>query len=76
MRTGINFVPLIMGFSALGMVFDNYIWALGTISFPQSSGFLVGWLVPEETVENSKKFKLFDWLPHNSLHGFTAEILR
>ena len=30
----------------------------------------------QERLENSKKFNFFDWLSRNSLHCFTAEILR
>ena len=32
------------------------------ISYPECSGFLVNGWAPEETMENSKKFKFFDWL--------------
>ena len=44
----------------------------GEISYPESSGFLVGRWAPEETLENAKKNFCFDWLPRNGLHCFTA----
>ena len=45
-----------------------------TISYPESSGFLVSRWAPVETLGNSKKFQFFDWLPCNDFHCFTAEI--
>ena len=47
-----------------------------SISYPESSGFLVSGWAPVETLGNSKKPKFFDWLPCNDFHCFTAEILR
>ena len=51
-------------------------YAPDTISYPESSGFLVSGWAPVETLGNSKKSKFFDWLPCNDFHCFTAEILR
>ena len=56
----------------------NLIADIWSISYPESSGFLVSGWAPWETLGNWKKFKFFDWLLRNGLrmHCFTAEILR
>ena len=49
---------------------------LKSISYPGSTGSWASGWSQEETPENPKKFKFFDWRPRYGLYFFTAEILR